>query len=81
MNWGKYSYMINLNMRTYAGNIHHFGRPMIEKGRGHILNIASIASFAPAPSEAIQLEQGFRSRARPGRPTQSPRRSAQAGFD
>jgi len=45
--------MINLNMRTYAGNIHHFGRPMIEKGRGHILNIASIASFAPAPSEAI----------------------------
>ena len=53
MNWGKYSYMINLNMRTYAGNIHHFGRPMIEKGRGHILNIASIASFAPAPSEAM----------------------------
>mmetsp|Transcript_10954 Transcript_10954/g.35102 ORF Transcript_10954/g.35102 Transcript_10954/m.35102 type:complete len:396 (-) Transcript_10954:454-1641(-) len=52
VNWGKYSYMINLNMRTYAGNIHHFGRPMIEKGRGHILNIASIASFAPAPSEA-----------------------------
>ncbi|EOD30739.1 hypothetical protein EMIHUDRAFT_55990, partial [Emiliania huxleyi CCMP1516] len=48
-----YSYMINLNMRTYAGNIHHFGRPMIEKGRGHILNIASIASFAPAPSEAM----------------------------
>lgn len=29
----------------------------------------------------VQLEQGFRSRARPGRPTQSPRRSAQAGFD
>mmetsp|Transcript_44576 Transcript_44576/g.140394 ORF Transcript_44576/g.140394 Transcript_44576/m.140394 type:complete len:447 (-) Transcript_44576:281-1621(-) len=53
VNWGKYSYMINLNMRTYAGNIHHFGRPMIEKGRGHILNIASIASFAPAPSEAM----------------------------
>ena len=65
MNWGKYSYMINLNMRTYAGNIHHFGRPMIEKGRGHILNIASIASFAPAPSEAGDARLSFSRSARP----------------
>jgi uncharacterized protein len=41
--------MIELNIRALVRLSGHFGRKMKEANRGHIINIASIAAFQPAP--------------------------------
>jgi short-subunit dehydrogenase len=41
--------MIELNIRALVRLTAHFGRLMKERNIGHIINIASIAAFQPAP--------------------------------
>ncbi len=44
--------MIDLNVRTPTRLLARFVPPMVERGRGRILNVASIAAFQPVPSLA-----------------------------
>lgn len=45
--------MIELNARVLTSLTRLFLTPMRERGRGHILNLASTASFQPVPSLAV----------------------------
>lgn len=45
--------MISLNVYSLVTLTHLCLQPMLEKGRGKILNVASIAGFAPGPGMAI----------------------------
>ncbi len=45
--------MISLNVHSLVTLTHLYLAPMIEKGFGRILNVASIAGFAPGPGMAI----------------------------
>ncbi|MFZ3035560.1 MAG: SDR family oxidoreductase [Parvibaculum sp.] len=44
--------LIGLNIATLTDMVSRFLEPMIERGRGRILNVASIAAFQPVPSLA-----------------------------
>lgn len=45
--------LINLNVSGLTVMLSHFLPPMVERGKGRILNVASIAAFQPVPSLAI----------------------------
>lgn len=45
--------MIQLNMVTLTDLCHRFGRDMVERGSGHILNVASVAGFQAGPMMAV----------------------------
>ena len=45
--------MINLNVLTLVNLTHLYLQPMLEKGFGRILNVASIAGFAPGPGMSV----------------------------
>ncbi|MFK8052560.1 MAG: SDR family NAD(P)-dependent oxidoreductase [Woeseiaceae bacterium] len=47
------SNMVTLNVQTLTNICHRFSQPMIERGHGKILNIASIAAFQPIPKLAV----------------------------
>jgi uncharacterized protein len=44
--------LISLNVAGLTAMLAHFVPPMVERGRGRILNVASIAAFQPVPSLA-----------------------------
>ena len=44
--------LIDLNVAGLTAMLAHFVPPMVERGRGRILNVASVAAFQPAPSLA-----------------------------
>lgn len=48
----RHQQMIALNVATLTDMLSYFMQPMIERGRGRILNVASIAAFQPVPSLA-----------------------------
>jgi uncharacterized protein len=48
----KHQALIDLNVSGLTAMIAHFLPAMVERGRGRILNVASIASFQPVPSLA-----------------------------
>ncbi len=45
--------MIDLNVRALTHLSRHYGKKMAGKGRGRILNVASIAAFTPGPGMAV----------------------------
>ena len=45
--------MINLNITVVTELTYHLLPPMLERGRGRILNVASMAGFAPGPLQAV----------------------------
>jgi short-subunit dehydrogenase len=45
--------MIDLNVRTLTELAHLVLKPMLERGRGAILNVASTAAFQPGPGAAV----------------------------
>lgn len=51
--WGKQYEMIQVNMTALAQLTHCFLNPMIERGSGKILNVASVASFEPGPLMSV----------------------------
>ncbi|MGV8995430.1 MAG: SDR family NAD(P)-dependent oxidoreductase [Parvibaculaceae bacterium] len=48
----RHQQMISLNVAALTDMLSYFLPPMIERGRGKILNVASIAAFQPVPSLA-----------------------------
>jgi len=44
--------LIDLNVRAFTEMLASFVPPMVERGRGRVLNVASIASFMPVPTLA-----------------------------
>ncbi|MFA5011819.1 MAG: SDR family oxidoreductase [Ignavibacteria bacterium] len=51
--WKKVESMIDVNIKTVTKLTYLFMRPMIEKGEGKILNVASMAAFQPGPMMAV----------------------------
>ena len=45
--------MLQLNMATLTDLCHRFGQDMVARGRGHILNVASVAGFQAGPKMAV----------------------------
>ena len=45
--------MLDLNITGLTGMLDHFLPPMVARGQGRVLNVASIASFQPVPSLAV----------------------------
>lgn len=45
--------MIDVNVRVLTELSHRFGAPMKARGRGGILNVASVAAFQPGPHMAV----------------------------
>ncbi len=51
--WGRYADLIQLNIATLTALCHRFLPDMIERGHGHVMNIASVAAYLPSPSFAV----------------------------
>ncbi len=49
MPWAKANEQIQLNVVSLTELTHRFVGPMIERGRGHVLNVASIGAYMPVP--------------------------------
>lgn len=49
MDWPKQQAMINLHVLTTAHLTHLFVQGMIERGKGRIMNLASLAAYQPGP--------------------------------
>jgi short-subunit dehydrogenase len=45
--------LIGLNITALAHLTHSFSKPMVQRGAGKILNVASVAAFQPVPSMAL----------------------------
>lgn len=45
--------MVDLNITGLTGMLERFLPPMVDRGEGRVLNVASIASFQPVPSLAV----------------------------
>jgi hypothetical protein len=45
--------MMQLNMNTLVSLTHLYLTPMVQRGRGEILNVASTAAFMPGPLQAV----------------------------
>ena len=45
--------MIDLNMRTLTELTYLFGKPMVDRGEGWVLNVASTAAFQPGPGMGV----------------------------
>jgi short-subunit dehydrogenase len=50
--WEKIARQIQLNVVALTELTHLFVKPMLARGRGHILNIASIGAYTPSPTYA-----------------------------
>lgn len=50
---GELAGLINLNVRALTELTHHYGRKMVARGYGRILNVASVASFQPVPGMSV----------------------------
>ncbi|MBK9035963.1 MAG: SDR family NAD(P)-dependent oxidoreductase [Myxococcales bacterium] len=50
--WGRVAQQLQLNIVTLTELSHRFGQAMAARGRGHILNVASIGAYTPAPTYA-----------------------------
>jgi short-subunit dehydrogenase len=48
----RHQQLINLNISGLTDMLAHFAPPMVERGSGRILNVASIAAFQPVPALA-----------------------------
>lgn len=48
----RHQQIIDLNIGGLTAMLAHFVPPMVERGRGRVLNVASIAAFQPVPSLA-----------------------------
>lgn len=51
--WSRLSDMIDLNITALSHLTHRFLPPMIERGDGEVLNVASTAAFQPGPYMAV----------------------------
>lgn len=51
--WDKFRDMISLNVAAVTELTHQLLPPMIERGSGRVLNVASMAGFAPGPLQAV----------------------------
>ena len=49
---GRHRQLIDLNVAALTEMLAHFLPPMVRRGRGRVLNVASIAAFQPVPSLA-----------------------------
>lgn len=49
---GRHRQLIDLNVAGLTAMLAHFLPPMVARGRGRVLNVASIAAFEPVPSLA-----------------------------
>ncbi|MFM9051474.1 MAG: SDR family NAD(P)-dependent oxidoreductase [Bacteroidota bacterium] len=49
----KYRRMINLNILGLTELTYHFGKEMVKRGKGRILNVASMAGLQPDPNFAV----------------------------
>lgn len=47
--WGAEKALLELNISALTELTHRFAKPMVEKNRGRIMNVASTGSFFPAP--------------------------------
>jgi hypothetical protein len=45
--------MVQVNVAALTALTHLFAQPMVEKGEGRILNVASVAAFSPTPNAAV----------------------------
>ena len=52
MSRGRHRQLIDLNVAALTEMLAHFVPPMVRRGRGRVLNVASIAAFQPVPSLA-----------------------------
>ena len=50
--WARVAQQLQLNIVTLTELSHRFGQAMAARGRGHILNVASIGAYTPAPTYA-----------------------------
>jgi hypothetical protein len=50
--WERVAQQLQLNVVTLTELCHRFGRAMAARGRGHILNVASIGAYTPSPTYA-----------------------------
>jgi short-subunit dehydrogenase len=53
LSWGQVAAQIQINVTAVTELCHRFAPRMVERGRGHILNIASIAAYAPTPGYCV----------------------------
>ena len=51
--WSRYVDLIQLNITTLTALCHRFLPSMVERGFGHVMNIASVAAYLPNPSFAV----------------------------
>ncbi len=51
--WAKIEGMLDLNIKALTKLTYLFMKPMIQKGEGKILNVASMAAFQPGPLMAV----------------------------
>lgn len=51
--WDRVAAMLQLNIATLTELTHRFGRAMAARGRGHLLNVASVGAYTPSPSYAV----------------------------
>ncbi|HVV88835.1 MAG TPA: SDR family oxidoreductase [Kofleriaceae bacterium] len=50
--WHRVAQQLQLNIVTLTELSHRFGQAMAHRGRGHILNVASIGAYTPTPTYA-----------------------------
>lgn len=53
MDWRKQEEIINVNITALTRFCHLFGKDMVARRRGKILNVASTAAFQPGPLQAV----------------------------
>lgn len=51
--WDEYANIIDLNVRVLTQLTHHYLKEMLHRGRGGIINVASVAGFFPIPKFAV----------------------------
>ena len=51
--------MVRLNVEAVTALTSLFLKPMVARGTGRILNVASLAAFQPLPSGSLRSEQGL----------------------
>jgi uncharacterized protein len=50
--WDQTARQIQLNVTSLTELTHRFVRAMLERGRGHVLNVASVGAYTPTPTYA-----------------------------
>jgi uncharacterized protein len=52
LGWDRVARQIQLNVVSLTELMHRFAKAMLGRGRGHILNVASIGAYTPTPTYA-----------------------------